>query len=251
VNEASQRGTVSVQSAPTRPRVDTVYSHDGIFTVVRNMLETIVVVLFIVTFVVQPSRIPSASMVPTLKVGDYMLVDKQAFAPQGRLDRVLLPRTALHRGDLAVFHYPVDADITLVKRVIGVPGDRLYMHAGKVYINGSELTEPYTFYSSARVNHYRDEFPSQTEYPNDIVQTDWWLELRRRQVNGVLVVPPGEYFVMGDNRNDSDDSRYWGFVGQNAVVGRPLLVYFTKPAPGPRGAVDRIDAEWHSLHVPR
>jgi signal peptidase I len=238
--------------APAAPaRIDTVYSHDGIFTVVRNMLETVVVVLFVITFVVQPSRIPSASMVPTLKVGDYMLVDKQAFVPQGWLDRLLLPRTVLHRGDLAVFHYPVDADITLVKRVIGVPGDHLYMHAGKVYIDGSALVEPYTFYSPARVNHYRDEFPSQSEYPNDIVQTDWWLELRSRQVKGVLVVPPGEYFVMGDNRNDSDDSRYWGFVSQKAVVGRPVLVYFTKKAQEATGAVNRLTAEWRSLHVLR
>jgi signal peptidase I len=249
VTEAAKPGMVS-GAATTRPRVDPVYSHDGIFTVVRNMLETVVVVLFILTFVVQPSRIPSASMVPTLKVGDYMMVDKQAFAPQGWLDRLLLPRTTLHRGDLAVFHYPVDADITLVKRVIGVPGDHLYMHAGKVYIDGSVLEEPYTFYSPARVNHYRDEFPSQTEYPNDIVQSNWWVELRSRQRDGVLVVPPGEYFVMGDNRNDSDDSRYWGFVSENAVVGRPVMVYFTKRAQEARG-VHRLGAEWHSLHVPR
>ena len=235
----------------TRARVDRVYSHDGVFTVFRNLLETIVVAVFLVTFAVQPSRIPSESMVPTLKVGDVLLVDKQVFAPAGFLDRLLLPAGRIARGDLIVFHYPVDGDVTLVKRVVAVPGDRLHLHHGKVYIDDVAVAEPYAIYTPARANNYRDEFPSQRDFPDDDVQTGWWLALRRTPPGGDLVVPPGEYFVLGDNRNDSEDSRYWGFVPQQAVIGRPLLVYFTERAQQARGLRDRLRAEWHSLHVPQ
>ena len=234
-----------------RPKVDRVYSHDGVFTVFRNLLELIVVAVFIITFVVQPSRIPSESMVPTLEVGDVLLVDKQVFTPSGFLDRLLLPPSKVGRGDLIVFHYPVDGDVTLVKRVVAAPGDHLHLHHGKVYINDVEMVEPYAIYTKARANNYRDEFPSQREFPDDDVQTGWWLALRRTPPGGDLVVPPGDYFVLGDNRNDSEDSRYWGFVPQDAVIGRPLLVYFTKRAVDADGALNHLRAEWHSLHVPQ
>jgi signal peptidase I len=202
--------------------------HDGVLAAVKSIAEIIVCSLLVVTFVVQPFRIPSASMEPTLRVGDFLLVDKQSFAPSGALDRVLLPPTRIERGALVVFHYPVDTSLDLVKRVVGLPGDRVRLRAGHVLVNGRRLNEPYAFYSPSRQNGFRDDFPSMLEAdPN--VDLRWWIELRQSIHGNDVIVPAGEYFVLGDNRNDSEDSRYWGFVPRNAIVGRPLLVYFTLP----------------------
>jgi signal peptidase I len=199
----------------------------GALSGLKGLLEIVIAALFLVTFVVQPSRIPSESMVPALRVGDFLLIDKQSFAPSGILDR-LLPPTTVKRGDLMVFHYPVDGAIRLVKRVVGLPGDRLRLRDGHVLLNGQPLAEPYAFYSAARPNGFRDDFPSLREAdPN--VDPPWWIELRRTAAKGELTVPPERYFVLGDNRNDSEDSRYWGFVPRDAIVGRPLLVYFALP----------------------
>ena len=205
---------------------------DGLLTMLKSVAEIIIVAMFLVTFVVQPFRIPSGSMEPTLKVGDFFLADKQSYGPSGGalgvLDRLVLPPTRVERGDLVVFHYPVDARLHLVKRVVGLPGDRIRMRGGRVLVNGQMLSEPYAFYSASRPNGFRDEFPSMLEAdPN--VDLRWWIEMRRSIRDEDMIVPPNEFFVLGDNRNDSEDSRYWGFVPRNAVVGRPLLVYFTLP----------------------
>jgi signal peptidase I len=205
---------------------------DGVLSAVKALLEIVIAALFLVTFVVQPSRIPSQSMEPTVHVGDFLLLDKQSYAPAGKLD-LLLPPTTVRRGDLVVFHYPSDPAIHLVKRVIGLPGDRLHMRAGHVLLNGQPLPEPYAFYSNGRPNDFRDDFPSLREAdPN--VDPRWWIEMRHNLRDGELTVPPGQYFVLGDNRNESDDSRYWGFVPRNAIVGRPLLVYFASSTTTPQ-----------------
>jgi signal peptidase I len=223
---------LSVQEHPAIQR-------DGLLTAVKSTVEIVVCALFLVSFVVQPFRIPSASMEPTLKVGDFLLVDKQSFAVSGAGDR-LLPPTRVERGDLVVFHYPIEPALHLVKRVVGVPGDRLRLRGGRVLVNGLLLQEPYAFYSPSRPNGFRDEFPSLLE-ADPSVDLGWWLQLRRSTQDGDVVVPEGEYFVLGDNRNDSEDSRYWGFVPRKAIVGRPLLVYFSLP---PRG--DRESASWEA-----
>jgi signal peptidase I len=203
--------------------------HDGFLTTLKSMLEIIVFAVFIVTFIVQPFRIPSGSMEPTLRVGDFLLVDKQSYGPSGVLDRLLLPPARVGRGDLVVFHYPVNPGLHLVKRVVGMPGDRIRMRGGVVLVNGRVLEEPYAFYSPSRPNGFRDDFPSLLEAdPN--VDLRWWIRLRGSMKDGEVTVPANQYFVLGDNRNDSEDSRYWGFVPRNAIVGRPLLVYFTLPA---------------------
>jgi signal peptidase I len=208
----------------------------GVLSGLKGLLEIVIAALFLVTFVVQPSRIPSESMVPTLRVGDFLLIDKQSFAPSGFLDR-LLPPTTVKLGDVMVFHYPVDGAIHLVKRVVGLPGDRLRLRGGRVLLNGQPLAEPYAFYSDARPNGFRDDFPSLREAdPN--VDTRWWIELRRTASGGELTVPPDRYFVLGDNRNDSEDSRYWGFVPRAAIVGRPLVVYFALPPEQDAGGSD-------------
>jgi signal peptidase I len=203
-------------------------AQDGLLTMLKSVAEIIIVAMFLVTFVVQPFRIPSGSMEPTLKVGDFLLVDKQSYGPSGGLDRLVLPPARVRRGDLVVFHYPVDARLHLVKRVVGLPGDRIRMRGGRVLVNGRMLREPYAFYSASRPNGFRDEFPSMLTADPD-VDLRWWIELRRSIYNEDVIVPPNEYFVLGDNRNDSEDSRYWGFVPRSAMVGRPLLVYFTLP----------------------
>jgi len=158
-----------------------------------------------------------------------LLVDKQSYGPAGVLDRLLLPPARVSRGDLVVFHYPVNPGLHLVKRVVGMPGDRIRMRGGLVLVNGRVLEEPYAFYSPSRPNGFRDDFPSLLEAdPN--VDLRWWIRLRGSMKDGEVTVPANQYFVLGDNRNDSEDSRYWGFVPRSAIVGRPLLVYFTLPA---------------------
>jgi signal peptidase I len=230
---------------------------DGLLTLLKSVAEIVIAAMFLVTFVVQPFRIPSESMEPTLKVGDFFLADKQSYAPGGVLGGLVLPPARVRRGDLVVFHYPVDARLHLVKRVVGLPGDRIRMRGGRVLVNGQVLGEPYAFYSASRPNGFRDDFPSMLEAdPN--VDLRWWIEMRRSMRDEEMVVPPNEYFVLGDNRNDSEDSRYWGFVPRSAIVGRPLLVYFTLPLAGEfRGGSVRVrlrDAlrvgvrSWRVLH---
>jgi signal peptidase I len=200
-------------------------AHDGVLAIFRSLLEFVVVAMFALTFILQPFRIPSESMVPTLQVGDFLMVDKQAFEPERDLGW-LLPPSGIHRGDLVVFHYPIDPSMHLVKRVVAVPGDRIRLRGGHVWINDAAVEEPYAFYSPAAANDFRDNFPSLRE-TDPSLDPKWWMDLRRSVVDGELTVPRGELFVLGDNRNDSEDSRYWGFVPENDVVGRPFVVYFS------------------------
>ena len=210
---------------PARAVAPSSKAHHGVLATFRSLLEFLVVALFAITFILQPFRIPSESMVPTLRVGDFLMVDKQSFGPGGALSW-LLPPSGIRRGDLVVFHFPVDPSMHLVKRIVGLPGDRLRLRQGRVWINGAPLDEPYAFYSASGVNEFRDNFPSLRETdPN--LEPRWWMALRRSVVDGELTVPPGQLFVLGDNRNDSEDSRYWGFVPMNDVVGRPFVVYFS------------------------
>ncbi len=238
---------------PSRPRRP--HEHqpsDGFFSAIRPVLEILVVAIFVVTFIVQPFRIPSESMVPTLLVGDFLLVDKQSFAPSGPLDRLLLPPTLVQRGDLIVFHDPVQPTLdsaNLVKRIVALPGDRLRLRDGRLFIDNLPIAEPYAFYSPSRPNNFRDQFPSLREAdPN--VEPRWWIQLRRSAANGQLTVPPHQFFVLGDNRNDSEDSRYWGFVPRSDIIGRPLAVYFSihppDPATNPPTFFTRLRAALHT-----
>jgi signal peptidase I len=227
--------------------------HDGVLGTVKTLFEIVIVAIFFITFLVQPSRILTGSMEPTLRVGDFLLVDKQSYALGGLLDRVLLPPEAVHRGDLVIFIYPPDPSEELVKRVVGLPGDRLHMRAGHVFVNDLELREPYAFYSPGGENHFRDDFPSLRDAdPN--VDPLWWVQLRKLSLDGEIVVPAGNYFVLGDNRNDSEDSRYWGFVPRAAIVGRPLLVDFSVPryeGPWWQRLLNSLKDGWRSVRVVR
>jgi signal peptidase I len=193
---------------------------------VRSFLSVIVIALFVLTFIVQPFRIPSESMESTLMVGDFLLVNKMAESPPGSLWFWTLPYRAVHRGDIVVFHFPAKPSEYLVKRVIGVPGDHIRLIDGVVYLNGKPQQEPYAIYRGSYPDSFRDQFPTGI-YGDPGVDVRWWVQLHESLENGELVVPPDRYFVLGDNRNNSRDSRYWGFVPRANIVGRPLLIYFS------------------------
>ena len=208
----------------------------GVLPAVQSLLTVLIVSLFVMTFIVQPIRIPSSSMEPTLLVGDLMLMDKQMVEGSGH---GLLPPVTVKHGDVVVFHDPVDdPKVHLVKRVIGVPGDKIHLRDGVVYRNGQPLTESYAVYRQSSEDRYRDDFPD-LQTMQTRVNPDWWIQLRTLVQNGEVTVPKDSYFVMGDNRNDSEDSRYWGFVPRNAIVGVPLLIYFSWRQPGSEGDGDR------------
>ena len=195
----------------------------------QSLLYIIIVAIFIITFAVQPFRIPSESMEPTLLVGDFLLVAKQEFPfPK---DSLPFPSTPIKRGDVIVFHYPIDPSIHLVKRVIGMPGDHLRLRDGHVFIDGKVLDEPYAIYRPGPADNYRDNFPRLAN-PDPDVSSNWWIQMKSLVNHGELTVPPHSFFVLGDNRNDSEDSRYWGFVPASTIVGKPLLVYFSLNQPG-------------------
>jgi signal peptidase I len=188
-------------------------------------MGTVVIAIFVITFIVQAFQIPSESMENTLLVGDYLLVNKLCYGGSGPGDHVM-PYQKIARGDIIVFHYPIDPQQHFVKRVIGLPGDRLRMVDKKVLINGRPLDEPYVRFLEPANNLYRDDFP-RTDIPAPNMKGSWWLEMRKLVEDGQLIVPQGHYFVMGDNRDDSEDSRYWGFVPQENIIGRPLVIYWS------------------------
>jgi signal peptidase I len=194
----------------------------------KSLLQTLVAVLFVLTFIMQPLLIPSESMERTLLVGDFLLFNKQAYAPSARLDRLFLPSRQVARGDIAVFHHP-DPPL-LIKRVVGIPGDRLRIAGGQVFVNGAALDEPYAAFEPAPPDLDRDNFPAKI-YTDPEVDPDWWRRMQSIASDGELVVPPGEYFVLGDNRNHSKDSRFWGFVPRQAFVARPVVIYFSLTRP--------------------
>jgi signal peptidase I len=196
-----------------------------------SLLRTVIVALFLLTFVLQPFLIPSESMEHTLLVGDFLLVNKQIFAPAGKpgsLTRWLLPYRDVERGDIVVFHHAQPP--YLVKRVVGIPGDRIRIEDGRVTVNGISLTEPYVAFEPAAPSQFRDNFPGRV-YSDPNIDPEWWRQLQSLTRNGELVVPAGEYFMLGDNRNHSKDSRFWGFVPRDAIVARPLVIYFSVRRP--------------------
>ena len=190
---------------------------------VQSLLGAIIVALFIMTFLEQPFQIPSQSMENTLLIGDYVLVDKVHFA-HGGLWGHLLPYEDVHRGEVVVFRPPPHPDQYYVKRVIGLPGDRVRLISKQVFVNGRPVAESYTQHAPDD-DHYRDNFP---QMENTLDQDPHWAAQMRTLVsNGELTVPEGSYFVLGDNRERSLDSRYWGFVPRQNIIGRPLLIYWS------------------------
>jgi signal peptidase I len=193
-----------------------------------SLLVLIIATVFLHTFVIQPLVIPSESMEHTLLVGDFLLFNKQIYAPHDRLSGWLLPYRQVERGDIVVFRH-TQAPL-IIKRVVGLPGDHVRISDGQVFVNGAALNEPYAAFEPAPSNPSRDNFPG-TIYSDPEVDIDWWRQMQSLTQNGELVVPEGEYFVLGDNRNHSKDSRFWGFVPRQAIVARPLMIYFSLSRP--------------------
>ena len=185
----------------------------------------LIIAIFVMTFVVQAFEIPSESMERTLLIGDYLLVNKTSFA-HGSHWNLALPYPPLNRGDIIVFRYPVQPSQHFVKRVIALPGDRIHLVNKRVFVNGQPLEEKYTLFKSRGVDPYRDNFPD-TDYFSENVDPHWWIQMKGLIHNRELTVPAGQYFVLGDNRDESLDSRYWGFVPAENIVGRPLLIYWS------------------------
>lgn len=188
--------------------------------------------LFIITFVFQNFEIPSSSMEQTLLIGDHVFVDRVAPSPKAGYVGPLIPYREIQRGDIIVFMSPVEPGLHVVKRVIGVPGDRIRLQNGVVYRNGERVQEPYLApHNAFDYVPYRDNFPS---VPPDIayqVDPKWATALPNYIQNGDLVVPPDKYFGMGDNRDRSLDSRYWGFIPRENIIGRPLFIYWSFVTP--------------------
>jgi len=191
---------------------------------VREYFESIciavILALFVRTFVVQAFKIPTGSMENNLLIGDHLIVNKFVYAPTvSPIERMLLPIDPIRRGDIIVFKYPKDPDRDFVKRTIGLPGDTVELRRKKIYINGTLLEEPYV----------RFLYPL-TDGDNALDFSD-----SGKLVNyGPVVVPPDGYFMMGDNRDNSEDSRWWGFMPRSYVKGKALFIYFSLGEDGVR-----------------
>jgi signal peptidase I len=189
---------------------------------------TIILLLFGTTSLVQAFVIPTGSMEDTLLIGDHLLVDKLAYAPGGPVSKYVLPYRDVKRGDVIVFRYPVDIKQTFVKRAIGVPGDHIRLVNKKLVLNGHPVDEPYVYHKTEYIDSYRDNFPGD---PNVHVSESAIEMLTRHVKNGEVIVPPNTVFAMGDNRDSSLDSRYWGFVPRENIIGKPLIIYWSYDAP--------------------
>jgi signal peptidase I len=185
--------------------------------------------LFIITFMVQAFEIPSESMVKTLLVGDHVFVDRLSPTAKAGYMGPLIPYREIRHGDIIVFLHPKEPGMYVVKRIIGIPGDRIHLHGGKVYRNGEALTEPYVSRSLGDENPYRDEFPSAPQEGQ--VTPEWPAVMHEHMKDGELVVPQDSFFGMGDNRDVSLDSRFWGFIPRENVIGRPLFIYWSFDTP--------------------
>jgi signal peptidase I len=217
--------TIAPESAKTpAPEKETALeSLAGICTV-------LVVGLFVIAFIFQNFEIPSASMEDTLLIGDHVFVDRILLAPATKWISKLIPYRSPKHGDVFVFLHPAEPGLYVVKRIIGLPGDRIHLQDGAVYRNGEKLNEPYVLTAGEYVA-YRDSFPSVPPSPYEEVTPEWRAELPQYVQNGDLVVPPNSVFAMGDHRDVSLDSRYWGFVPFENIIGRPMFIYWSFVTP--------------------
>jgi signal peptidase I len=212
----------------------------------ESLLVTVILALFGTTFVVQAFKIPSQSMEQTLLVGDHLLVNKFIFGGRGAWYEKFLPYRPIRRGDIIVFKFPYADHAHYVKRVIGIPGDRIKLVDQQVYVNGQRLQEPYVAHDpGATYDPFGINFPPTTRhFFQSNVQPEWRDTILDYVQGDELVVPPNKYFAMGDNRDHSLDSRYWGFVDREAIMGRPILIYWSVEATSAdysdRGTMNRI-----------
>ena len=198
----------------------------------ESLVVTVILAIFGTTFVIQAFKIPTGSMETTLLIGDHLLVNKFAFAyPRGLIGPVL-PYREIRRGDIVVFKFPAPDDRTqpgehFVKRVVGLPGDRVRIQHRQVFVNGQPYAEPFVTHSHLDALRPGDDFPPGEEDYLGGATARWTQEMKDHIQGGELVVPAGRYFVMGDNREQSWDSRFWGFVPRELITGKPLIIYWS------------------------
>jgi len=226
------------KTPPPQPAATPVKVEETPFEAVASICSVLVVGLFILTFLAQNYLIPSGSMENTLLIGDHLVVDRITLAPSATWMPLVHYREP-KRGDVVVFLKPVPDMVDgqpviqhLVKRLVGVPGDHIRLRNGIVIINGVAQNQPHAQPTTPE-NHadFLDEFPSvpPDPEPGNYITEAWAVDVSNHIENGELVVPPGQYFMMGDNRHNSADSRFWGFVPRQNIVGRPLFNYWSFP----------------------
>lgn len=203
-----------------------------------SMAVVLVIGLFIITFNMQAFEIPSSSMEETLLIGDHVFVDRVTYAPKTSLGPVV-PYREIRRGDIVVFLSVTEPGMYIVKRIIGIPGDRIRLERGVLYRNGQRVDEPYVKHDAEsgfglpRYSRYRDDFPSVLPaFADSTPPTPEWTAQMPFYVKGSeLIIPPDRYFAMGDNRLASFDSRYWGFIPRENIIGRPMFIYWSFNTP--------------------
>ncbi|HPT25843.1 MAG TPA: signal peptidase I [Bryobacteraceae bacterium] len=227
-----------------KPKVDRA---ESIRSFVAEWTVTVVLYIFCTSMVAQAFVVPTGSMENTVLIGDHMVVDKIAYAEPGPLSGLLLPYTPVKRGDIIVFKPPIDnAREPYVKRIIGVPGDRIRFEDKQLVLNGVKVREPYVVHKMPYPDFYRDNFPAGND---QLLKPGGRRMLDENVSNGEVVVPPGRYFAMGDNRDNSEDSRYWGFVPQANIIGKPVLVFWSYDAPTERLADPNIISMDHIVDL--
>ena len=216
---------------------------------IESLLVTVILALFGTTFIVQAFKIPSQSMEPTLLVGDHLLVNKFIFGGRAHWYDHILPYREIRRGDIIVFKFPFQDHPHYVKRVIGIPGDRVKIVDQQVYVNGKRISEPYIVRDpAAPYDPFGDNFPPRSpQYLQANMQPEWADEIFQYIHDGEIAVPPDKYFAMGDNRDHSWDSRFWGFVDRDAVMGRPVVIYWSVLGDGNDGADRNVNSWFYSL----
>jgi signal peptidase I len=213
------------KSQPEKPRETTV-------EFVASLATVLVTGLFIITFILQAFEIPSSSMENTLLIGDHVFVNREQFAPATHWMGPMLPYREIRHGDIVVFLSPAEPGLYVVKRIMGTPGDRIHLRDGVVYRNGEKLEEPYVIHQGAdSYNPYRDNFPAVPPSEFNNIAPNWQLTLQSHIQGDDIVVPPDSYFAMGDNRDVSYDSRFWGFIPRENVIGRPMFIYWSFDTP--------------------
>jgi signal peptidase I len=230
---AEKEAPRKTEPAPPKPEK----KKESTLEFIASIAVVLVVGLFIITFNLQAFEIPSSSMENTLLIGDHVFVDRVSFAPKTPWLGHLEPYRAPKRGDIVVFLSLTEPGMYIVKRIIGVPGDRIHLREGEVYRNGQKLDEPYVFHCArerkceyAAHEPYRDNFPA---VPGDVynLAPEWRASMRNYIQGDDVVVPEGRYFAMGDNRDASYDSRYWGFIPKENIIGRPMFIYWSFETP--------------------
>ncbi len=229
----------ALEEKPVQPE-----HQETVWETVRSLLIVLVAVLCIRTFVAEATVIPTGSMESTILVGDHVFLNKLLYGPHVPYTSLRLPPLRkVHRQDIVAFRYPVNPSVMFVKRVIGVGGDVVKIENKRVILDGKPLFEPYvqylTYPNQSSHDDLRDDFPPSLSllqtYPAYLGLDPAWARKMPSFIHSDgLHVPPGYLFVMGDNRDNSLDSRFWGFVPLENVVGEPLFVYWSFDAPDPK-----------------